>query len=166
MQEKISICPRCFSPAHGHGTRKRHVIRNGEKCWYRVQRGLCIGKCRRSFTMLLPFMLPDKHYSGPEIEEALSDFEEGVVVNRVETGAEESTLRRWKRQFRSTIPILTTKIEALVQCWFQKTLPLSTTDSPLGRLKKALELVEVFPSGWTILAWSFFQALAHPLCLG
>jgi hypothetical protein len=116
--------------------------------------------------MLLPFMLPDKHYSGPEIEEALSDFEEGVVVNRVETGAEESTLRRWKRQFRSTIPILTTKIEALVQCWFQKTLPLSTTDSPLGRLKKALELVEVFPSGWTILAWSFFQALAHPLCLG
>ena len=166
-QEKILICPRCLGVAHGHGSRKRHVIRNGQKYWYRVPRGLCVGKCKRSFTVLLPFMLPHKYYSGPEIEKVLSAFEEGATVNSVETSAEESTIQRWKQQFHSLIPILSEQLEELAHKFFHKETSLSTLpERPLWRLKRALGLVEEPNPHWTILARSFFWALAHPLCIG
>jgi len=112
-------------------------------------------------------MLPHKHYSGPEIEKVLSAFEEGATVNSVETGAEESTLRRWKRQFSSVIPVLSVQLEALAYKFFLKETSLSALpDRPLWRLKRALGLVEEIYPGWTILGRSFFRSLAHPLCLG
>ena len=161
------ICPRCLGAAHGHGSRKRHVIRNGEKCWHRVRRGQCIGKCERSFTVLLPFMLPHKHYSGPEIEEVLSTVEEGVAVNHVATWAEESTLHRWIRQFGSMIPVLSAQLEALAYKFFLKEVSLSIlSDRPLTRLKRALGLVEEPYPKSTILGRSFFRALAYPHCVG
>ena len=117
--------------------------------------------------MLLPFMLPHKHYSGPEIEEVLSVFEAGASVNSVETGAEESTLQRWKQQFRSLIPLLSGQLEELAHQFFDKKTSLSIIpDRPLWRLKRALGLLEAPDPGWTILGRSFFLALAHPLCLG
>lgn len=113
-------------------------------------------------------MLPSKHYSAPEIEGVMAAFEAGVPVNSVETGAEESTLRRWKRQFRTVIPVLCSKLEALAQEFFEKeTSLISLPASPLGRLKIALGLLEYPHPVWSVLGRAFFRAmLSHPLCLG
>ncbi len=160
-------CPRCLGNAHGHGSRNRHVILDGQKQWYFVHRGLCVGECQRSFTVLLPFMLPNKHYSGPEIEKVLVDFEEGATVNSVETDAEESTIQRWKRQFSSVIPVLCTQLEALAYKFFLIDTSLTTLpDRPLTRLKKAVGLLEESHLGWTILGRSYFRSLSYPVCIG
>jgi erythromycin esterase-like protein len=112
-------------------------------------------------------MLPFKHYSGPEIEEVLFAFEEGATVNSVATGAEESTLQRWKKQFHSLIPILSEQLEALASKFFLKETSLSRIpDRPLRRLKRALGLVEEPDLDWTLLGRSFVWAQAHPLCIG
>ncbi|WP_268776087.1 DUF6431 domain-containing protein [Megasphaera cerevisiae] len=165
-QEEIQ-CPYCHGPASGNGWRKRHVIRQGEPCWYEVRRGICRARCRSNFTILLECMLPHKHYCAQDIEDSLATLENGAAVNGVSCGAEESTLRRWQKEFRSVLPILAAKLEALAQNWFERKIPLGIeVASPLLHLKHSLALLEEAPDGWTVLGRSFFQSRAHPLCLG
>ena len=112
-------------------------------------------------------MLPYKHYCAQEIEDSLSALESGAALNGVSCGAEESTLRRWQKEFRSILPILAAKLEALAQRWFDRKIPLGIRiASPLLHLKHSLELLEEPPDGWTVLGRSFFQSRAHPLCIG
>ena len=144
------------------------MIQAGKKVWYRIRRYLCVGDCKKSCTSLLPFMLPHKHYNAFDIEGALVAFEKTIHINRVETGAEESTLRRWKRQFRTVIPVLCSKLEVLAKEFFKKETSLvSLPSSPMRRLKLALDLLESPYPQWSILGRAFFRAmLSHPLCLG
>jgi hypothetical protein len=112
-------------------------------------------------------MLPNKHYSGPEIEQVLVAVEEGTPINSVATYAEESTIQRWKRQFSSVIPVLCAQLEALAYMLFmEKTSLSSLPDRPLSRLKKALGHLEKHRPEWTLLGRSYFRALAHPVCIG
>ena len=143
------------------------MIQCGEKCWYKVSRYLCVGRCKKTFTALLPNMLENKHYCASEIEGALYGLEEGLSVNDLKISAEESTIRRWKREFKTVIPALSSKLEALAQIFFQRTASLSSaTLNPLKRLENALGLLETPCTGWPILARAFFRALSHPLCIG
>lgn len=168
VQEEFLQCPYCYSAAGGNGWRKRHVIQQGEQCWYWVRRGICRSKsCGKNFTVLLGCMLPNKHYAAQEIEESIAVMESGAAVDTIPCGAEESTLRRWRREYGAAIPKLTGKLEALARCLLQKTLPLTTDAArPLNRLRAALTLLELIPSNWTVLGRAFFHIRVHPVCIG
>ena len=130
-------CPFCGGKLHKHGTRKRHVIKGREKIWYDVQRFRCLNDdCRKTFTLLLPNMLPYKHYAAPEIEQVLQKQEDPEAPLH-ECGAEESTLRRWKHEFPEVLNALAFRLESLAII----TISLISKASPLQRVYNALSLV-------------------------
>jgi hypothetical protein len=113
-------------------------------------------------------MLPHKHYSAIEIEEVLREEEtkeERSIgpPNRFECQAEESTLRRWRKEFPEKIRQIASKLEAEA-----KTAALSFTSAKSGlqRCRDALvSLGFAFSSDTCCLAWAFFVSKTHPVCV-
>jgi len=152
-------CPYCGSKKfHKHGRRDRHVIEQ-KKTWYQVQRFLCTHfECGQTFTLLLPNMLPHKHYAAPEIEQVLQQ-QEDPTASPHECGAEESTLRRWIEEYSQKLSALAASLESLAN--------VSTTRliTPLKRIYNALGLLVHPPPGRDRLAWAFFIGRSHPVRL-
>ena len=151
--------PYCGSEKfHKHGSRKRHVIERG-KTWHQVQRFRCT-HCEhsRTFTVLLPNMLPHKHYAAPEIEQVLQNQEDPTSPPQ-ECGAEESTLRRWMLEFPSKLSELAASLESLVNVFITRLVP------PLQRAYNALSLLVCPPPNKNRLAWIFFVSKFHPVHL-
>ncbi|MDR1481496.1 MAG: DUF6431 domain-containing protein, partial [Synergistaceae bacterium] len=76
-----------------------------------MQRFRC-SSCGKTFTLLLPNMLPYKHYAAKEIEKVLLNQEEPSCEPH-ECCAEESTLQRWKREFPEILTALASRLELL-----------------------------------------------------
>ena len=152
-------CPYCGSEKfHKHGSRKRHVIER-VKTWYQVQRFRCTHCCEhRTFTVLLPNMLPHKHYAAPEIEQVLQN-QEDPTSSPHECGAEESTLRRWAREFPSKLSAFAALLELLANVSVTRLL------APLQRVYNALGLLVRPPANQCRLAWAFFVNKYHPVCV-
>ena len=137
---------------HKHGTRERHVIEQGKKIWHEVQRFHCAcDDCRKTFTLLLPNMLPHKHYAAPEIEQVLHK-QENPTDPPHECGAEESTLRRWVQEFPQILSVLAVSLESLVN------VSITRLVAPLQRVYNALALLACPPPEQSRLAWAFFLA--------
>jgi len=130
-----NTCPYCDSKKiHKYGKRDRHVIEK-EKVWYQVQRYHCTNyECGVYFTLLLPNMLPHKHYAAPEIEQVLKKQEDPAAPNH-ECGAEESTLRRWMREFPQKLSGLAAFLESLAN------ISQTRLIAPLQRIYDALGLL-------------------------
>jgi hypothetical protein len=95
-------------------------------------------------------MLPRKHYAAGEIEQVLQEQEDpsGPLT---ECGAEESTIRRWKREFPWKLSVLAASLEALANI---SRICLLT---PLQRIYGVLSsLTHPPPPGQSRLAWAFF----------
>jgi len=142
-------CPYCGSKKiHKYGKRNRHVIEK-EKVWYKVQRYHCINyECGVYFTLLLPNMLPHKHYAAPEIEQVLKKQEDPAAPHH-ECGAEESTLRRWMREFPPKLSGLAAFLESLAN------ISQTCLIAPLQRIYYALSLL-YHPPLQDCLALAFF----------
>ena len=54
-------------------------------------------KCKKWHAVLPDFLLPDKHYSGNEIESVIIDSG-ATGIKQIETDASEATVRRWIKQ--------------------------------------------------------------------
>jgi len=153
-----SACYSCGGKLHKHGQRRRHV-RTRKKVWYQVQRLRCC-LCRETRTLLLPNMLPRKHYSASEIEQVLRK-QEDPSAPACECGAEESTLRRWRREFPEKLSSLAVCLESLTNAWETRLI------SPLQRVYNALNLLVRPPPDQSRLAWAyFFVGWFHPVRLG
>lgn len=131
-----------------------------------MHRYRCVDGCGRTFTVLHPWMLPYKHYNALEIEDVLSEDapDEGNAGGT--SGAEESTIGRWKGQFRAVLPVLATKLEALVTFCLGGSISLVESDGDLQRVYRAVSYLEKVPEGSSRLGRAFYLAMAHPLCLG
>ena len=141
---------------HKHGKRRRHVIEQGGKKWDHVQRFRC-SRCGTTFTLLLPNMLPHKHYAALEIEQVLQK-QENPAAPPHECGAEESTLQRWKREFPEKLSILAASLESLANASRIYLI------SPLQRIYNALGLLLHTLSNQSRLAWAFFVS-QHSICI-
>ena len=152
-------CPYCgCGKIYKHGKRKRHFIKQG-KNWRKVQRFYCThSDCGKFFTLLLPNMLPHKHYAAPEIEQVLQE-QEDPTASRPECGAEESTLRRWRLEFPPKLSALAASLESLVN------VSMTRLVAPLQRVYNALNLLVRPPLDQSRLAWAFFLGKFHPVCL-
>ena len=151
-------CHQCGSKKfHKHGKRGRHVIKQGDKIWYCVQR-LRYPCCKTTCTLLLDCMLPHKHYAAPEIEQVLHK-QENPTAPPHECGAEESTLRRWKLEFPPKLSALAALFDSLTNIARIHLLP------PLQRLYSALGSLAHPPPSHSRLAWAFFVSHFHPLHL-
>ena len=131
-----------------------------KKKWYSVQRFRC-SSCGKTFTQLLPNMLPRKHYAAPEIEQVLRKHEDPAAPIAC-CGAEESTLNRWKLEFPEILTALTFKLCSMANA----TMSLISAARPLQRLYDALKLLLRPPPEGSYLAWAFYVSKTHPVHVG
>ena len=153
------VCPDCGGKLQGHGTRKRHVIEQGQKVWYTIRR-LCCSACGKTLTLLRTNMLPRKHYAAAAIEEVLQK-QEDPNTPPLECTAKESTLYRWCREFPILLRVLLFRLSSLTGV----AVSLVSEEKPLQMLYKMLEELPQPPPVRDRLAWAFFLGKAHPVCL-
>ncbi len=157
----------CQKPLQRYGSRKRSYIHLGQKQFCQVERFYC-PDCNRYFTRLPPFLLPFKRYTVDEIETALQHLEAGGTLAQSPGEADESTLRRWLKEFRGKIRDWAGQLESILFHLKQGIagvirLPLN----PLQRLQSILAEYPVLPSPWTLLVKTlYWLQKSHPHCLG
>jgi hypothetical protein len=132
-----------------------------------VDRFYCSG-CHKCFTRLPSFLLPYKRYIADEIEAALQHLTSGGSLDKAPGGAEESTLRRWLKEFQGKIRDWAGQLESIL--WRLKQRIASLTRLPLNpfqRLKFVLSEYSALPSHWTLLVKAlYWLQKSHPRCLG
>ena len=117
-------------------------------------------------------MLPHKHYNAFDVEETLAGEADGKGKAKGTSGAEESTIRRWKRHFSWVLPELAAKLESLGALFSHSVPSLPSLPSlvehyeTLQRVYRAVSHLENVPEGVSRLSRAFHLSLAHPLCLG
>ena len=131
-------------------------------------------------------MLPHKHYNAFDVEETLAEETlageaDGKGKAKGTSGAEESTIRRWKRHFSWVLPELAAKLESLGAIFSHSAPSLPSLSSlpslpslpslvehygALQRVYRAVSHLENVPEGVSRLSRAFHLSLAHPLCLG
>ena len=125
-QEKdLLICPRCLEKAHRHGYRTRVLFCEGRREEKQVQRGKCAGGCLRTFTELPEGILPYKRYPESVVTQAVESFETGLAVKDCSAPAEESTLRRWRREFALKLQLFIAVLFTAIR-WKGIELPVAT----------------------------------------
>ncbi len=149
---------------HRHGARQRQAITTGFKEWCQVQR-FCCSTCGKTFTRLPYFLLPFKHYIASEIEGVLRHLFDGGKLSESPSGADESTLRRWRNEFGSKMREWAGALESRV---FKLTRGppdfIKLLSHPLKRLEAALFRLPALPSQWTVMAKTlWWLKTSHPL---
>jgi transposase-like protein len=147
-----------------HGTRDRKYLSNGIEQICQVQRFLC-NNCKKTFTLLPHFLLPFKHYVVSEIEQVLCHVLGGGKISEAPSGASESTLSRWCKEFGEKMVgwagILEAKfirlgkpIPSIIQC----------LSHPFKRLEADLSLLPALPGQWTVITKVLWWLKnSHPL---
>ena len=87
-------CELCLRAMRRHSSYSRDIRETGETLEITV---VWCRKCKKWHALLPDFILPNKHYSGNEIESVIIDSG-NVAVSQIETEASESTVRRWINQ--------------------------------------------------------------------
>jgi len=92
-------CKICFAPMKKHSNYDRGIKETGQIILIIV---VWCRKCKKYHALLPDFLLPNKHYSGGEIESVI--IESGQMpIDHIETAASESTVRRWISQIGAKI---------------------------------------------------------------
>jgi hypothetical protein len=103
IQERIRsgaiLCESCLQPMARHSCYERKIKETGQKISITV---VWCSKCKIWHALLPDFLLPNKHYSGNEIESVVIDSA-SASVSQIETEASEATVRRWIRQIGERI---------------------------------------------------------------
>jgi hypothetical protein len=92
-------CELCVKPMAVHSNYTRGIKETGQKIKIKI---VWCSKCKKWHALLPDFLLPNKHYSGDEIEGVIIDSAT-ETVSRIETEASESTVRRWIDQVSDKI---------------------------------------------------------------
>jgi hypothetical protein len=129
-----------------------------------VDRFLCTA-CGKTFTLLPDFLLPFKHYTAAEIEGVLRHFFGGGRLSELHSEADESTLRRWWKEFSQKLPQWAGSLEAQAFKLFNRTPSFIEMSSlPLTRLQKVLSQLPALPSSWTVIVKTLWWLNpSHPL---
>jgi hypothetical protein len=114
-------------------------------------------------------MVPHKHYAASEIEDVLWEVEDAGAEGDgqiPETHAEESTLRRWIKDFSVQMPLMAGRLEQLAsELGMRKESLMRLPEKPLQRLRRIVELLQEVPLGVSRLASAFGLLLSHPIRL-
>ena len=112
--------------------------------------------------------MPFKRYSADEIEAALLYLAAGGPLAQAPGEADESTLRRWLKEFGGKMRDWAGQLEAvLLRLKQQITSVIRLPLNPLLRLQAVLDEYASLPSHWTLLVKAlYWLQKSHPHCLG
>ena len=92
-------CEQCLLPMALHSSYERGIKETGDQITITM---VWCKKCNNWHALLPDFLLPQKHYSGNEIESVIIDSET-TPVSQIDTKASETTIRRWIKQISERI---------------------------------------------------------------
>jgi hypothetical protein len=93
------LCELCLRPMKRHSGYPRGIKETGQKVTITV---VWCGRCSKWHSLQPDFLLPNKHYSGNEVEAVMIESATEPVI-RIDTAASEPTARRWIRQIGGRI---------------------------------------------------------------
>ena len=93
------LCAQCLRQMARHSIYTRVIKETGQTIGITV---VWCSKCEAWHALLPDFLLPNKHYSGNEIESVIIDSATEPAI-MIETMASESTIRRWIKQIGGRI---------------------------------------------------------------
>jgi hypothetical protein len=106
IAEGIFLCELCLKPMKYQSSYVREIKETEQEIEIIV---IWCRKCNKFHALIPDFVLPNKHYSGNEIESVVIDSA-SLPVNQIDTEASEVTVRRWIKQveekIRQTVSIL------------------------------------------------------------
>jgi hypothetical protein len=109
-------------------------------------------------------LLPFKHYVAVEIEGALRHVFQGGELSKAPSGASESTLRRWRDEYKRKIQEWGGRLDGMVQHLCRPPRLIGLISNPLARLEEALSRLPALPSGWPVMVKTlWWMAKSHPL---
>ena len=124
--------------------------------------------CGKTFTRLPPFLFPFKHYVVKEIEGVMRHLCDGGQLSQAPSAAEESTLRRWWKEYRAKMQEWAGLLESRTyepSCQAPSIIKLSI--HPLKRLETTLSRLLPLPPHWAVMVKVLYWLnISHPLCLG
>ena len=133
----------------------------------RVWRFRCTA-CGKTFTRLPSFLLPFKHYVVKEIEGVMRHLCDGGKLSLAPSAAEESTLRRWWKEYSAKMQEWAGLLESRTyepSCQAPSIIKLSI--HPLKRLETTLSRLLPLPPHWAVMVKVLYWLnISHPLCLG
>ena len=136
------------------------------KKWCCVWRFIC-KECRKTFTRLPPFLLPGKQYTAKEIEGVMRHLSGGGTLSTAPSAAEESTLRRWWKEYSGRMQEWASELESDLRT-LDKPAPniIRLSSDPLTRLERTLSYFPALSSQWAVLVRTLYWIFKfHPLCL-
>jgi transposase-like protein len=147
-----------------HGIREREFISDGIKQICHVQRFLCT-ECNMTFTLLPHFLLPFKRYVVSEIELVLCHILGGGKISESPSGASESTLWRWRKEFSDKMVEWAGILEAKF-IKLGKPTPgiIRCLSHPLKRLEEILSCLPALSAQWMVITKVLWWLKnSHPL---
>jgi len=144
-------CELCAQPMKQHSSYERGIKESGQKIQIQI---VWCKKCKQGHALLPDFLLPNKHYSGNEIESVLIDSQgwgkegwgkEESAVNEIETEASESTVRRWIKQIGERIKRAVSLLKYIFMHILQKTLSELTISENATGYAELEEILEKAP---------------------
>jgi hypothetical protein len=129
-----------------------------------VQRFFC-PPCKKTFTRLPSFLIPFKHYVAAEIEGVIGHIANGGRLINSPSEADESTLRRWWKEFRHKLPQWAGLLEAQIfRLSGRPPSYIAFFPDPLKRLVEDLSQITVLPAEWPVLVKAiWWLSTSHPL---
>ncbi len=100
-----------------------------------------------------------------EIEAVLHHVFDGGKLSESPSGADESTLRRWLKEFSRKMPEWAGSVEARAFELYNRALSFIHLPShPLRRLERILSELPALPSRWTVMVKTlWWLKTSHPL---
>lgn len=126
-----------------HGYYNRKVRFGDDKVILKVLRVRCVD-CNRTHAVLPDFISPRKHFSAAEREMVIEDWESSIPIEKIESEASASTVKRWIAEFRRKANSVLGTLGAILFNVYSTVSPLTTVG--LGSSFKNIEsIIDVLP---------------------
>jgi hypothetical protein len=141
LKEKTLHCSICGSLTHFHQWKMRNAW-SSESAIKKIPllQVICTNaSCKATHVIIPDFLFPYKRYIGAEIEAAIEPASSKKVAANI-TGAEESTIRRWKNQFARRLSERLNILARLLMNEYEKMISLLDNSQGLNRVRRLLQL--------------------------
>lgn len=141
LKEMPLYCSICGSLTHFHQWKMRNAWSSESAITEIPQlQVICTNaSCKATHVVIPDFLCPYKRYVGAEIEAAIEAAScKGVAANI--TGAEESTIRRWKNQFAKRLSERLQVLARLLMNEYEQMISLVDNSQGLNRVRQLLQL--------------------------
>ena len=142
----LITCTVCGGKTHSHGGYWRNAwcSENSEKEKLWIVRVRCANKvCGITHALIPDFLIPFKKYVACEVEDAVSEQLKRHRIANFNTEADESTIRRWWRQYKERTAKVANELESLLMKEYAKMVSLLKAD--VVGVKRLKILIERFP---------------------